>query len=133
MSSVEQNVPSVEADNARKELARLEQIGKPIPAKKIDDLYEIINSQKRIEYSVFETYEIAQKNFAYFSWIPVFVLFLVFAKTYKELMYFSGISIFSLFFGLISLLTATIYISSAIFGTIIKIQLLEGKNKINGG
>jgi hypothetical protein len=122
MSSVQQTIPSQAADNARQELKELEREGKPIPAKKIDDLYKIINSQKRIEYSAVETHEIAQKNFAFFSWIPVLILFAVFTNTYNELKYFSGISIFSYFIGLISLLTLVLYIGSAILGTTIQIQ-----------
>jgi hypothetical protein len=75
-----------------------------VSAEELDKLYDIVNSQERVQYTFRDVYNIGLNNYLWISWIPVFILFLIFAKSKNDLLYFAGIATF---FQLLGLLTST--------------------------
>lgn len=81
-------------------------------------LYEKAYPQKEIqkEYSAREIYSTGQDNFLWFTWVPVFLLFLVLSKSKNELLYFAGIAIFFFVIGVINIKTLASFVLAALFG-----------------
>ncbi len=106
-----------QAIEARKNLNRMEKEGTIESAEDVEKWFRDINSQPRKKYTDKELYHIAQKNFLWFSWIPVFVIFCFISNNkIKYLIYFLGLSFLAYIFEFLVLSTFLSYISAALLG-----------------
>ncbi len=103
-------------------------------------MYDIVNSQERVQYTFRDIYNMGLNNYLWISWIPVFILFLILAKSKNDLLYFAGIVTFFSIVGVININTLAAFVLAAIFGVVFK-RLYTGirrskasaiKNKDNG-
>lgn len=109
-----------EQARAREEI----EINKSKPGLTMEELQKIYDiaypNPKKDPYSAREAYSIGQNNFLWFSWIPVFILFLILSKSKNDLLYFVGIATLFSAIGVININTLASFVLAAIFGFVFK-------------
>jgi hypothetical protein len=89
-------------------------------AENVEKWWAIINSQPKKIHTDAELYSIAQKNFLWFSWVPVFLSFFLISKyKKKDLMYFIGVALLAFTIEILILNTLLAYIVAALIGVLL--------------
>lgn len=109
-----------EAVEARKKLDNMKETGVSASAVDVEKWWEIINSQPQKIHTEAELYAVAQRNFLWFSWMPVFLAFIYFSRNKKnDLIYFITTAVIAYGIGLLILNTLFTYIVSALLGALL--------------
>jgi len=102
----------------------------------VDDLEKwrsIIDSQPRKVYTDKELYHIAQSNFLWFSWLPVFILFCFISNSkIRYFVYFIGTTFLAFLLEYLVLSTLLTYIGAAFLGLFLN-EICTRKRNANKG
>ena len=114
------------AIEARKNLDRMKEYGTIERAEDVEKWWREINSQPKVIITDKELYQVAQENFLWFSWIPVFVMFYFFSKHKRnDFISFIGIAICAWLIEVITLYTLGTYVLAALAGVLLKMLVIR--------
>jgi hypothetical protein len=101
---------------ASEQLDKISESKQKATLEELRNLEQIIKSKEIVDRSLQELFFIGQNNYLWFSWMPVFLLFVLFSKVKKDLIYFSGVVIFFFIIGWVSINTLMTYLLAGLFG-----------------